>query len=471
MIRIILYVLTAAFLLISINSCTDDTNMDDSGIDENISKITNNKSNAALATRFAPKIWLHSCENLYPSDPKWFMDRTDMRFTKKGNDPTIITNVTSYNINKQSYVEGSSSCRKHNEKSGGGYPSNFYLQIPNDSNEDDTRRGNSTISQLKLVVSIRDREGFPGLKTIQYWMFYPFNALCSTTFCTNNSATECGLDGAHEGDWEHITVVYNESTDSAVSVYMSAHEGEGRYYSPAEIVWENEHPVIYSALGSHASYNVAGTINRPGILPNDYTNQGTAIASWTLNNYLIEDCDTYGCLDVPGVENFIEYSGYWGELGATFLNPIPGSGPRGPAYKRQFFDGLETRSNTGCNYAKVWGLTFYENNGYCSGDKWMTSDAPLQHLGLTNRWNWTNDEIRSMALSNVRQGTRIKVYDSSCGSTNDDWTEIYVKQDISPTQVINITTFEKNANTSIYQQTYHEDNGLDGKISLIKVTN
>ncbi len=445
-----------------ISACSDDYDLQE--INEEViteegklGTASTLKSND-LAVRFAPKLWLHSCENLFPSDPQWFMRRVDMKFTRKGSDRNITSFVSESNIASRSFRDGSSSCRKHDDRSGHGYPSNFYMQIQN-YQETQTRLGSRDLTDLKLVVSIRDREGYSDHKTIQYWMFYPYNALCHLPFCYNPNATGCGVEGAHEGDWERITVIYSKSQDKAVRVYMASHDAEGRYYSPRQITWIDDHPIVYSAVGSHASYSKAGTFYR-GILPADHTNQGTPIETWTLDNYVIENCDTWGCLDVAGVPNFIKYSGFWGELGATFANIAPGNGPIGPAYRREFFDPLEDRDSDDYPIGPI----FIGSRTYNA-----TTDAPNQHIYLKDRWGWQNDDIDGMILSNVKKGTLIRLFDSPCGSTNDDWAEIYVKRDISPTTKIRITSLEQNIFSSSYSLTYHEDNGLNRKVSLITI--
>lgn len=57
---------------------------------------------------------------------------------------------------------------------------------------------------------------------------------------------------AHEGDWEHISVRLNER-DEATHVFYASH-AEGQELAWAEVPKEEEtHPVVYSAWGSHAS--------------------------------------------------------------------------------------------------------------------------------------------------------------------------------------------------------------------------
>ena len=339
--KFVLFSLTlTTIILLFLPSCNDEVDLVDTdahspeiAMNEKMEKLHYEKSGTTLAERFAPQIALHSCERLFPSDPVWYINRVKMEFTRKGSEQLIANPVSINIIANRAYYEGPWNCRKHAENSGAGYHSNFYLQIPNDGNEQNTRRGNPNTNELRILVNIHERIGNSDIKEIQYWIFYPFNALCSLSVWCGNSNTECGLDGAHEGDWEHITVNYSVSRDKAVGVYMSRHEGEGQTYSPSQILWLSEHPIVYSALGSHASYPTAGTHNGPWPLPSDHTNYGILIDTWTLNNYVIDDCEDFGCLNSPSAPNWLKYSGFWGELGATFANPIPGNGPVWPGLR------------------------------------------------------------------------------------------------------------------------------------------
>ncbi len=57
---------------------------------------------------------------------------------------------------------------------------------------------------------------------------------------------------AHEGDWEHVSVRLNER-DEATHVFYASH-GEGQELAWADVPKEEgTHPIVYSAWGSHAS--------------------------------------------------------------------------------------------------------------------------------------------------------------------------------------------------------------------------
>lgn len=77
-----------------------------------------------------------------------------------------------------------------------------------------------------------------------------------------------------------------------------------------------------------------------------------------------------------------------------------------------------------------------------------------------------NDEARSMRLINVKAGTKITVYDSKNGDTNDDYCIIRVKNQVSE---IIINTFEQSKDNENVKVEFHGNNGLDGKVSYIRI--
>ena len=79
----------------------------------------------------------------------------------------------------------------------------------------------------------------------------------------------------------------------------------------------------------------------------------------------------------------------------------------------------------------------------------------------------SNDETRSMRIYSAEAGTTIKVYDSPSGGTNDDYTIIKIKRDIS--HAVDLDTYEKDYEDDFIQVRYHHDNGLDGKVSYFSV--
>jgi hypothetical protein len=94
---------------------------------------------------------------------------------------------------------------------------------------------------------------FPGTVSIQYWFFFPFNGNTADMFNA----------GAHEGDWEHITVVVEPVSELVIALYFAAHSHEAYWLDPTQVTFSNKtHPHVYSALHTHASYESVGRKRR-----------------------------------------------------------------------------------------------------------------------------------------------------------------------------------------------------------------
>jgi len=502
------FYLSLILFSILIVACSEDLDLQD--INEEVlteeGKLgsTSTFKNQALADIFAPQLRLNEYESYFPSNPEWFVQRTDMRFTRDGRDQGVLTvgRINSGNMNNRLYSQGSLTCRQHYEKSGNNHSSNFFLQIPkflpNRAQEFITRLGDTDLSDVSILVSRRQADN--GFFHIQYWFFYPYNKLCLGE-PTDSNNTGCVSISDHEGDWEHITVELDFATNVR-RVYFAAHDNEGAWYDTNEILWANDngdlsstynrathtHPIVYVAKGSHASFPSSGVFIRQGGFANDYTtNNGPLINTWELDNDYVSNCEFFDC---DGEPYWLKYSGFWGELGK---GPVSGNGPKGPLYQREFFTNdldnytirssnrggrLITDSSSGarsaCGGFVGDGITFYEDKLICRGSSWNIKVAKSFRgslpLNTRERWNWENDEIRGVALSNVPSGTKIYLYDDPCGRTNDDWCLITIKRDIEPDEIIVINEgLETTHSNDAYSLSYSRGNNLLGRVSHINI--
>ena len=94
-----------------------------------------------------------------------------------------------------------------------------------------------------------------GWTVLQYWLFYPFNDWRSGFFGAND----------HEADWEKVHVYLAASEDGELRpewVAYASHNYAGdnlrRRWDDPEVEKVGEHPVVYVAAGSHASYYAPG---------------------------------------------------------------------------------------------------------------------------------------------------------------------------------------------------------------------
>ena len=84
-----------------------------------------------------------------------------------------------------------------------------------------------------------------------------------------------------------------------------------------------------------------------------------------------------------------------------------------------------------------------------------------------NPYGCDNDETRSLKITKAKKGTKITVYDSPSGKLDDDYYKINILKDITVPMIV--SSYEKSMNNGFIKGTYYDDNGLDGKVSRIKI--
>jgi len=113
------------------------------------------------------------------------------------------------------------------------------------------------------------------------------------------------------------------------------------------------------------------------------------------------------------------------------------------------------------NYYFMGIIAFYEGNNATQNIVQTIEDNPGQDFKPVQ-----NDEIRSAKLFDVRPGAEIRVYDSPDGNTGDDFCIVNVKRP-SPEYIVG--SFERTYEDEYVRVTFIRNNGLDGKISRIRV--
>ena len=106
-------------------------------------------------------------------------------------------------------------------------------------------------------------------------------------------------------------------------------------------------------------------------------------------------------------------------------------------------------------------IVLYEGNG-CSQDIVRTyGDEAGQNKKVK-----PNDEARSVKLLAVRKGAVITVFDSPDGKMDDDFCVIRVKR---YTNDYCVGTFERSYEDEYVSVSFARKNGLDGKVSRIRI--
>ena len=248
-----------------------------------------------LVRQLAPEVRLHSKDSYRPTSTEWYMQRVHMRLHRKLRSDDQVLNkgqVTPATIASQN---------RRGQSSGGTSRSDFFLQIPNDRDEDTTRKGD-----LNAAVCYAHTIEGRGYTDIQYWFFYAYNG----DPVIGKSPIKGMKVVGHEGDFEHITVrVVN---GKAAHIYYAAHEG-GTWHPASRVMNAEGRPVVYSAHHSHGSFPTAGWSSF------DHTDSsGPVWRTWERVEWVDKTNPTW-----------LNYSGHWGEMGNFEFT----SGPYGPKLK------------------------------------------------------------------------------------------------------------------------------------------
>ena len=168
---------------------------------------------------------------------------------------------------------------------------------------------------------------------LQYWIWYPWNVYSPTV-------PPGELWQVHEGDWEAVSVVL-DLDGKPLHVGTSRHS-EGARREWGRVTKRGSRPVVYVALGSHASFFGSGAhrfdprfvdpalisvIKAYGARPVDFAGNGRVVRP-----RLVRVSAT-----APG---WMTFAGAWGEDGYVhFPDNLPirsGLGPVGPAFHEQW---------------------------------------------------------------------------------------------------------------------------------------
>jgi hypothetical protein len=179
---------------------------------------------------------------------------------------------------------------------------------------------------------IAREEGRSGL-AVQYWFFYYFNQ----------------FNDLHEGDWEGMQVAFGADTPREAlqtgpyEIALFQHEGgEKASWDDPKVEKEGNHPVVYPAAGSHA------TFYGPAIfVENGSGGSGLGCDNTTEPHLRMQPYPELVPTEprTTGPYSWLTYKGHWGQKEKGYNN-----GPQGPMEKLQWdqpftwMDGVRDRS-------------------------------------------------------------------------------------------------------------------------------
>lgn len=279
------------------------------------SRSGDNADRARDAERFAPRVWLADGDRYGPGKAQLIIAHAELRWAhdKGCGDDTIADPVDARMLATGGYTHQGKGGPPGCEHGGRTYRSNentrprgpaelgaegFYLKV-----DEDFRAGTGTLAPTYWQY-------YNGAYI--YWFFYPYNDAPSIPV---GPALAVDMFD-HEGDWERIAV-RTDGEGSRIGVTLWGH-GKSCYLRGDQLEWADDHPVVYSAKGTHASYADKG-MHRKGV---DRTSAGTPWETWQQVRPIADE-PWYG------------YWGAWGSVGVPGPQAKHRTGPAGPHPERE----------------------------------------------------------------------------------------------------------------------------------------
>jgi hypothetical protein len=309
---------------------TDVRNDDHAGDEAPTARAASALTLAQAIHQYAPVVYMAKGEEYRAANAGEFINNSSLKWShqKKGKDEV---HAGEHQIKHAALGRGGYSDKARNDKEedvgdaiasnadarpkdgrGPGKDEGFYLDL-NDDNQKSRRPG----TDAPVYYEAKDRH------YITYWFFYAFNQ-------GPVGWPASGTDD-HEGDWERICVRL-DSNNRATEVAFFQHDGH-KTLPWSKVTKEGAtHPVVYSAKGSHASYESPGSkgLKFKGA-PTTVKDHASKAPGWA-------PAPPHGPTHLRNVEDeaWFGYGGAWGEPGSIKET----TGPQGPSgFKKPAPDG------------------------------------------------------------------------------------------------------------------------------------
>lgn len=234
-----------------------------------------------------PLLYLHSSETIFPSDIEDYLQRCTLNLAlgpQKG-DLVVPDDVRLSSAFLDQFVA----------------PTTERLTLQLRPEEAVWRRGDTRLAQVPLYAYAPPGV-VDGKRYLHYIHFYPANADFDVVL-------KVVQIGSHDADYEHVTYEVDDATGRIERIYFAAHgAGDGRWVRYEGAEKNGLRPVVYVAVGSHASYPRTGVYLRFGGAANDRCNRGPLWDPERVVRLVDPDSDGYD----PATMGFLRYTGDWG---------------------------------------------------------------------------------------------------------------------------------------------------------------
>lgn len=295
-----------------------------------------------VVSRYAPLTWLHSTERLWPTDASRFVQQSALIWSRRpGCADTRVAAIGDVDASRLG-IHASSLGERYMQRPTKPRPANgtdlcsreAVARTADEYPRPESQRNEGFFLDIAKSARAGTPPGCPGGpqqcgryreapvyyqysagRFITYWYFFAFS----------NPFRGAGVAdaGGHEGDWERVSIRLN-AADRATEVAYYQHRGEpsrknGRIVSWSELAAEgsvrDEHPVVFVARGTHASYPKA--CKRVLGIKRCIVDRRDAGSLWTAS----------GRLRDVALEPWYGFAGAWGQLHTSDGGR---SGPAGP---------------------------------------------------------------------------------------------------------------------------------------------
>lgn len=285
----------------------------------------------ALVEKYAPRVVFHPNEPFFACSAEWFLPQTCLQ--KMGGDDstpskdcpsqtdlgrvcpsTDVPGNTLSTLSKCSYIDIPAA--------------NMTVVAPGNLFG---KNGTVAARCYVHVLGYADKDYID----LQYLFFEAFNggayARFEATWFGWDSLVYAGPKGSHQGDWEHITVRITKLGKFIGAFYAQHSHGLWLSSSDISFVPGTEHPVVYVAWSTHASYGSVGTFtllkkDKTGVLLDpsvsacgvtiggaDVTGNGTIWDTWKKAAIEIVKIDGLTMTgNVPASPDWVSFKGMWG---------------------------------------------------------------------------------------------------------------------------------------------------------------
>lgn len=263
-----------------------------------------------LIKKFGPLVKLHPKDESSPTSVWWMLENSSLNFRENGGTRQTRMllekgNVTSKIIGNKPYNEGNSR-------------GEYYLNLEGDKKILKKGQGYDTnnFSPADCYVNVVERD--KDTVTLQFWFCFAWQGPIKLDIPFVDSFLKKFDIGIHEGDWEHVNIHLKKNGSNEYELYQvffgrhQQKKGDLLKKGDKDLTLVNDqlkpdkngtHPVVYSALNSHATYPKVLYLSKDVDKTSD---KGPSWKCWEHGVYI-------GTLEkpMPGQE-WINFVGRWG---------------------------------------------------------------------------------------------------------------------------------------------------------------